>query len=206
MFSIISSKQVMASVTTHINTGKSWLWTVDNFTPDYYDDYLKDLKLTEKPEIVICGRTCHQQRDVDFFSDSSEGYRYSGNIRPARPLADCVLFAPLLDAVNEALGSNFNGLLVNRYCNGSEYIGAHSDEESGLSSQKMVASIAYGPGIRTFRVRDKKTKKVVLDLPHQPCTLLVMQGEFQSEFTHEIPQQKRILEPRVSLTFRSHTV
>jgi len=31
-----------------------------------------------------------------------------------------------------------------------------------------------------------------------------MQGEFQKEFTHEIPIQKKILDERISLTFRKH--
>lgn len=192
-------------IVVHLDTGRSKLWTVENFTEDFYEIYLKELPLAEKPEIIICGKVCHQQRDVDFFSDVSIGYRYSGNIRPARPLSDSPLFAPLLNAVNTSLDADFNGLLVNRYNSGNDYIGAHSDDESALSSKKMVASIAYGPGIRTFRIRDKMSKKIVLDLQHQPGMLLVMEGEFQSEFTHEIPQQKRILEPRVSITFRSHT-
>lgn len=34
--------------------------------------------------------------------------------------------------------------------------------------------------------------------------LFVMDGDFQKEFTHEIPAQKKVTEMRISLTFRKH--
>jgi len=64
----------------------------------------------------------------------------------------------------------------------------------------------FRPGIRKFRIRDKSTKKIVLDYDHQPGTLLVMSGEFQKQFTHEIPIQKKIKDERISITFRHHIV
>lgn len=36
--------------------------------------------------------------------------------------------------------------------------------------------------------------------------IICMQGKFQSEFTHEIPKQKRVKEPRYSFTFRQHNI
>ena len=66
--------------------------------------------------------------------------------------------------------------------------------------------LGFSPGIRKFRIRNKDTKEIVLDFDHNPCTLLVMQGEFQREFTHEIPIQKRVKDERISITFRHHTV
>lgn len=66
-----------------------------------------------------------------------------------------------------------------------------------------IASIAYG-AVRIFRIRNKQTKKIVLDYNHTPKTLLVMEGDFQKEFTHEIPIQKNITEGRISLTFHHH--
>jgi len=68
-----------------------------------------------------------------------------------------------------------------------------------------VAGICYGPAIRTFRIRNKETKKIILDHKHMPCSLLIMEGDFQKEFTHEIPIEKKIKEERISLTFRYHT-
>ena len=67
----------------------------------------------------------------------------------------------------------------------------------------MVATISYG-ATRKFRIRNKQTKQIVLDYPLETGTLLIMQGEFQSEFTHEIPKELTIHNPRISITFRRH--
>jgi len=104
-----------------------------------------------------------------------------------------------------ALGTSFNGVLYNRYRNGEKYVSAHSDEESAPDkTHRLVAGISYGPGLRKFRIRNKKTKDIVLDFEHESCCLYVMQGDFQVEFTHEIPVQKKVKGERISLTFHRH--
>jgi alkylated DNA repair dioxygenase AlkB len=184
-----------------LQTDKSALWIVNNFTEDYYEE-LKNVFVYEEPPVKM-GK---QRRNIAFYSDESEGYRYSGQIMKSLPLSNVELFEFLLPNINNALNTNFNGILVNRYINGEKYIGAHSDDEGGLDkNNKMVAGLCYGNGIRKFRIRDKITKEIVLDFDHEPCTLLVMQGEFQQEFTHEIPIQKRVKDERISITFRHHT-
>jgi alkylated DNA repair dioxygenase AlkB len=158
--------------------------------------------LETNPPITIRGVQCHQNRDVGFFSDTSEGYRYSGTLARSRPLTPGL--RKVLETVNEALGTNFNGILVNRYKNGRDCLGAHSDDARGLDPHNhTVASISAGAA-RKFRFRDKTTKKIVLDYIHQPGTLLVMQGHAQDDLTHEIPQEARVTEVRVSFTFRRH--
>jgi hypothetical protein len=67
-----------------------------------------------------------------------------------------------------------------------------------------IRRIAYGPGVRKFRIRNKKTKDIVLDFEHESCCLYVMQGDFQVEFTNDIPVQKKVKGERISLTFRHH--
>lgn len=185
-------------------TDKSKLWVVENYTKDYYKE-LKTLPLLVEPPIRVFGKDCNQRRNIGFFSDTSVGYKYSGQIMHSQPLSSSSLLQSLLPKVNDSLGTNFNGILVNRYVNGEKHLGAHSDDEKSLATTRnIVAAIAYGE-IRTFRIRDKKSKKIVLDHPHLPRSLLIMEGDFQKEFTHEIPIQKRIKGDRISLTFRSHT-
>lgn len=186
-------------------TKNSKLWAVENYTPDHYN-VIKDIELEHEIEIVVYGKPCNQHRDSAFFSDSSEGYKFSGQMQKSHPLSEHTVLTEIIDKINKDFSYHFNGILVNKYVNGEKYIGAHSDDERGLDkNNKAVASIAYGPGVRNFRIRDKQTKKIVLNYDHKPQTLLVMEGAFQSEFTHEIPVQKKIKEERISLTFRSHT-
>jgi len=187
-----------------IDTGRSQFWAVPNYTPDYYDQ-LTQLPLWEEPPIMIMGKECRQRRDIAFFSDESQGYRYSGQFMPSTPLSTSLLLQEMLPTVNQSLGTSFNGILVNRYRTGEKYLGAHSDDEKALDQRnKLVVGLSYGPGVRKFRIRNKADNKIVLDYEQQPGTLIGMQGEFQSEFKHEIPVQKRVLGERISLTFRRH--
>jgi alkylated DNA repair dioxygenase AlkB len=109
----------------------------------------------------------------------------------------------LMNRVNEALGTDFNGVLVNHYPSGSNTIGAHSDDEKGLGKGGMVVMISFG-AVRKFRIRGKGNGAIVMDIPTIPLDLISMEGNFQREFTHEIPTEKKITEPRWSLTFRKH--
>lgn len=191
-----------------IDTGRSRFWVIENYGPDLLP-YLRQVPLYEEPPIVVMGRQCRQRRNVGFFSDESKGYKYSGQFMPSFPLSAAPVLQELLPQLNQSLGTTFNGILVNSYVNGEKHLGYHSDDENGLDKggKRMVVGIAYG-AVRTFRIRKKekgKAGEIVLDYPHTPRTLIVMEGEFQSEFTHEIPIQKKVKEERISITFRHHT-
>ena len=83
----------------------------------------------------------------------------------------------LLNQVNKSLGTNFNGLLINRYQMGEHNIGAHSDNESSLDkNNKAVASLSFGAE-RKFRIRNKVTKEIVLDIKTEQGMLVVMDGD-----------------------------
>lgn len=104
--------------------------------------------------------------------------------------------------MNTEYKDDFNGILINRYNSGEDYIGAHSDNENGLSKSGVVAFV-YG-ATRTLRIRNKRTKEVIVDLDVPDGYTYRMTAEFNRYYTHEIPIQKTIKEPRVSLTFRKH--
>ncbi len=196
----------MLTPTVLIDNGRSQLWAIENYTQDLYP-YLQQLTLLEEPPIMVRGRQCHQRRNIGFYSDESIGYEYSNQMIPSQSLSGAPIMKWLLTEVNKSLGTKFNGILVNQYINGEKYLSAHSDNENGLdkTGRNMVAALCYGPGVRTFRIRDKVTNNIVLDYQHQPRTLLIMEGQFQSDYQHEIPIQKKVKEERISLTFRHHT-
>ena len=158
--------------------------------------------LDEYPPIKIYGKICHQRRCVGFFSDKSIGYQYSNQLSSSKPMT-ISLFA-LLRQVNDIFGANYNGILVNKYKTGEDYISAHSDDEKNLDDCGVVA-ISYG-ATRKFRVRDKKTKKIIKDFTLISYSMLQMGGKFQQEFTHEVPIERKIKDERISFTFRRHIV
>lgn len=192
-------------VDTIINTKKSALKLYDaNFLVDLLETCTKEVSelLLEYPEIVIRGKVARQRRSIGFFADENiEGYKYSGQIAKSQPLTKGL--NKLMKIINKEFNDEYNGILINRYKNGEDYIGAHSDDEKALAPSGVI-SLSYG-ATRIFRVRDKESGKVVKDVKLQTCDLAIMSGDFQKEFTHEIPIEKRIKDERISFTFRKHT-
>jgi alkylated DNA repair dioxygenase AlkB len=108
----------------------------------------------------------------------------------------------LLEYINTKFGAMFNGILVNYYVDGNEYIAKHSDDEKTLDDTGVIM-VSYG-AIRKFRIREKKTNKIVKDVLTEPNKIIQMSGNFQKEFTHEIPVEKKVKGCRYSFTFRRH--
>lgn len=160
-----------------------------------------DDKLEFHPEIKVFNKVCHQQRSIGFFSDTSVGYRYSGQIARSKELLPCL--RDLLNYINQKFGAEFNGILINKYLSGEEYIGKHSDDEKALDPETGVICVSFG-AVRKFRIRSKETGKLVLDIPTENNKMIQMRGNFQKEFTHEIPVEKKINDVRFSFTFRKH--
>ena len=102
------------------------------------------------------------------------------------------------------MGTTFNGILVNKYMDGNDYIGAHSDDETKLDGLGVV-SISYGTE-RIFRIRNKNDRSIVCEELTRHCGILHMGGNFQKLYTHEIPKQHKIKEARISFSFRNHSI
>tara|TARA_B100001094_G_C18074959_1_gene742139 strand:+ start:438 stop:1016 length:579 start_codon:yes stop_codon:yes gene_type:complete len=166
------------------------------------DNSVCDIKslLNDYPEIIVYGKKCLQRRSIGFFSDESLGYKYSGKIEKSQPLTKNLKL--LLNYINKKFESDFNGILVNKYNNGNDYISDHSDNEKEISD-KGVISVSYG-AVRKFRIRNKITKKIVQDIPTENYQIIEMAGNFQKEFLHGIPIEKKVKDERISFTFRKH--
>lgn len=198
-------------ITAHIlvSTDNSRFWVVEDFLPEIQSGVniygeLQKLLLLHNPPVTVYGKPGVQHRDIGFFSDESIGYKYSNQMIASQPLSSSFILKPMLDYINQSLKTNFNSILINKYVNGNDYLSGHSDDETALSGG-VVAGISFGPATRTFRITDKKTGNLVLDYPHKPRTLIVMDGKFQKEFKHGIPKETSVVDTRVSLTFRHHT-
>ncbi len=192
----------------HVQTATSRLWTLDSWLAREEADRLfhhvqSEVPLDKHPSFFVHGKELHMRRSLGFFSDALvHGYKFSGQETLTRPLTP--LLRDLLEKVNETLGTAFNAMLINLYADGSETIGAHSDSATGLAADGSVAALSLGAA-RIFRVRSKPgTVECRVDILTQHGQLLMMERAFQAEFTHEVPVQKKVTLPRVSITFRQH--
>lgn len=106
--------------------------------------------------------------------------------------------------------NEFNQILVNWYENGTNYIGAHSDDETQLHKHSPIVTISLG-ATRTFRIRPKRRgilpkedEWLRKDFEIRNGSILVMGGNAQSQFTHEIVKIDKGMNvgKRISVTFR----
>ncbi len=158
-------------------------------------------QLERRPKIIVYNKEVEQPRNVGFFSDTIQGYNYSKKVIQSKPLTKEL--KQILNYINKKYAAEFNGILINYYKDGNDYIGMHCDNEEELDKIGVV-SLSIG-ATRKFRIRTKQ-KKIVLDYQIKKGDILLMAGTFQEEFYHEIPKQKTVKEERISLTFRKHQI
>lgn len=189
-------------MTVLLNTEDSYLKEYDFKDRELLNNCVNEVedKLNINPTFKLFGKECTMHRGIAFFSNKSKGYYYSRKLEKSKPLTASLVI--LLDTINLMFNSDFNGILVNRYENGQDYISQHSDSEIGISTSIGVVALSIG-ATRTFKLVNKKTKKIT-KVPMNPYKILQMAGQFQDEFTHGIPIEKDVTEVRYSFTFRKH--
>ncbi len=149
--------------------------------------------------IVVFGRQRPIPRLEAWYGDPGRSYTYSG--RRLEPLQWTPRLAELRDRCAAAVGEAFDSVLVNRYRNGDDAVGWHSDDEPELGHHPVIASLSLG-ATRRFRLRrrDGHHDPVTLDLEHGD--LLVMRGTTQELWEHCLTRTARPVGERVNLTFR----
>jgi alkylated DNA repair dioxygenase AlkB len=162
---------------------------------------LLDLVEWEQHLIRIRGREVASPRLSAWYGDPDAHYRYSGLSLEPRPWLPPIL--ELKTKVEGACDAPFNSVLLNLYRDGADSMGWHSDDEPELGERPVIASLSLG-ATRRFRLRHRRRKDlepVAIDL--ESGSLLIMQGDTQRFWKHQVPKTKRTVEPRINLTFRS---
>lgn len=105
--------------------------------------------------------------------------------------------------LSEDRNNKFNQFIVIFYLNGHHYIDEHTDDHEFLKRGSPIFSASFGEK-RVFRI--KKDENIVKYINTTDRSYLVMCGEMQKEFTHEILREdgeKGLdLGPRINVTFR----
>lgn len=152
-----------------------------------------------RDEVTMFGKKIVMARKVAWYGEKPFAYTYSGTTRAALPWTSEL--SELKAMVEEVSGSSFNSCLLNLYHDGSEGMGWHSDDEDTLVENATIASLSFGAE-RKFVLRHKseKTRKIAVML--EPGSLLTMRGETQKNWSHALMKSKRVVDPRINLTFR----
>ena len=150
-------------------------------------------------EVMLFGKKIITKRKVAWYAQEVLEYTYSNVTKSAIPFTSKLL--ELKKMTEECTGETYNSCLLNLYHNGSEGMGWHSDAEKDLKRNGSIASLSFGAE-RKFVFKHKSSKETVSVLLEHG-SLLEMRGETQLHWLHRLPPTKKILEPRINLTFRT---
>ena len=152
----------------------------------------------QRPQLKLFGREIDVPRLVAYHGDSDAGYVYSGVMNTPSPWTLTLTY--LRNKVADYCMVDFNSVLLNKYRDGADSMGWHSDDEASLGASPTIASISLG-WTRKFRMHHKFEKKLRFEMPLESGSLLVMSPPCQSDWKHSVPQQKNV-GARINLTFR----
>ena len=146
----------------------------------------------------LFGRVVTAPRLTAWYGDPDASYRYSGVVRPAAPWPEDL--RGLATEVGEAVGWQFNFVVVNRFRNGTDLLGWHADDEADLGVEPVIASVSVGAE-RVFRLRPRTGgPSVGRALGHG--SLVLMWGRSQRDFKHCVPRTAKPIGERLNFTFR----
>lgn len=187
--------------TTELPEGKSWIKQFSlpddiKCSPKTFDELLS-LKPADRGKVIVYGK----EFDVPRWQKSfGRDYYFSGVNHKADSIEHPYL-KKLLNYVNEHSGKVYQGMLINWYMNGEEYIGFHSDDESQLVRGSDIYSFSFGE-TRDFVIKSKRNKEFKLSLPLENNTIIIMGGEIQKYYLHGVPKRLKVSEPRINITMR----
>lgn len=135
-------------------------------------------------------------------------YAYSGVVMRANKISD----VPIISAAYKHISDSIlkpNGIedtsdcfLVNKYRDGKDSVGEHSDNEPEVDQTSPIITLSTGQ-TRTMLIREASKSGNAIAIRLKPGSVLIMQGsDFQKKFSHQIPKDPSSTLPRISITYR----
>jgi len=185
---------------TKINNGE-YIYIPDFYETKIASSFFKTLLETikwEQQSMNIYGRIIPFPRLTTWYGDTDKPYSFSGITLQPHPWTPSLL--EIKKQVETKSSTRFNSVLLNRYRSGSDSISWHTDAEKELGENPVIASVNFGAE-RTFQLKHKDTKERI-DIVLKHGSLLIMKGELQHYWKHQIPKTKKPVKERINLTFR----
>lgn len=174
-----------------------------NFIPKlaadvYFQSFIEHISW-QQDDITVFGKTYPQPRLTALYADNNKDYSYSNITMQPRIFTDEL--RQIKKKVEKIAKVEFTTCLLNRYRNGKDSNGWHADNEKELGKNPIIASVSLGAE-RYFHLKHntKATLKHKLLLEHG--SLLLMKGETQHYWKHQIAKTAKPITERINLTFR----
>lgn len=164
----------------------------------YYQHFLEDTPW-QQDSITVYGKTYPQPRLTALYGNNGKAYSYSNITMNPHPFpAALISIKKRIETVCEV---HFTTCLLNLYRDGQDSNGWHADDEKELGKNPVIASVSFGEE-RPFHLKHKTNKDLKHKILLQHGSLLVMKGETQHKWLHQIAKTQQTIGPRINLTFR----
>ncbi len=151
-------------------------------------------------KITVWGKEHLQPRLTAWYGDASSNYSYSGLSLERNPWTPTLL--QIKTDIEAISGYRFNSVLLNLYRDENDSVGWHSDNETELGRNPVIASLSFGQA-RTFKMKHKNRPELkTTSIQLTDGSLLLMAGTTQRFWQHAVDKEKKAMEPRINLTFR----
>jgi alkylated DNA repair dioxygenase AlkB len=163
--------------------------------------YLKALKSNiewKQESMNMYGKQVNFPRLTAWYGDNDKPYSFSGiTLKPKSWSNELISIKEKIEPISKV---KFNSVLLNLYRSGNDSISWHTDAEKELGVNPIIASVNFG-ATRKFQLRNNNTKeKIEIELTNG--SLLIMQGELQHYWQHQVPKTNKVVGERINLTFR----
>lgn len=172
---------------------------LSNEQADKLFDKLLHYEQWRQDHIKIFGKEILQPRLTALFSDNNNAYTYSG--LTMHPEIFPSYLTRIKERSEEICEQSFNACLANLYRDGQDSMGWHADDEKELGTNPVIASVSIGEP-RMFHLKHRNNKNLTYKKRLQHGSLLVMKGDTQKFWKHQLPKTKKQIGPRINLTFR----
>jgi alkylated DNA repair dioxygenase AlkB len=182
-------------------TNGEFIYFPNFFSKSESDFFLKALSekvLWKQESMNMYGKKIDFPRLTAWYGNNDKPYSFSGITLSPNPWNEEII--AIKNKIEPESNVIFNSVLLNRYRSGSDSISWHTDAEKELGENPVIASANFGE-TRKFQLRHSITKeKLEIELKHG--SLLIMQGELQHFWQHQVPKSPKPLKERINLTFR----
>jgi len=177
------------------------------YHPGFIDPQMSDQLLQQFIATIPWKQSTQKMWDKEYLTprltswhgDTGTDYSVSGKISNPNPWTPELLM--LKEKVDQVAGLRFNSVLLNYYRDANDSVAWHSDRESVLGKNPVIASISFGQ-VRCFDIRNKENHSIKYSVLLEHGSFLLMKGNLQEFWEHRIAKSARPMKARVNLTFR----
>ena len=164
----------------------------------YFDDLFHHIPWRQDP-ITVFGKTHLQPRLTSLHAHTLDSYSYSGIVMTPQPMTQTLQC--IENRIYQLCDESFTTVLLNLYRDGKDSNGWHADDEAELGKNPVIASLSLGAP-RFFHLRHNQDPKQRYKVLLEHGSLLLMGGETQHHWKHQVAKTAKKVGPRINLTFR----